>query len=219
MGPLKNNKNKHMKNIIIILIALVSFTVFSQSKYETEMEKALGLWGAEKSWEAVNLFERIATAEPEEWLPSYYASLVTVVQCFGEKDEAKLTANLDRALTFMNDAKAISKDNPEILLLDALWHTAWVAYDGVQYGMKYGAKVTQMYQEALNIAPNSPRVLLNKAEWDMGGAVFFGQPIDPYCKDVEKAIELFEDFQPEGKFYPTYGLERAQQIMESSCKK
>lgn len=208
-----------MKNIIIIFIAFFSFTGFSQSKYETGMEKALGLWGENKPWEAVNLFERIATAESEEWLPPYYASLVTIIQCFGEKDEAKLTANLDKALNFMNDAKAISKDNPEIILLDALWHTAWVAYDGAQYGMKYGAKVTQMYQEALKLAPNSPRVILNKAEWDMGGAAFFGQPIDPFCKDVEKAMELFADYKPEGKFYPTYGLERAQQIMETSCKK
>lgn len=208
-----------MKNLIIICIALVSFTGFSQSKYETGMEKALGLWGENKPWDAVNLFERIATAESEEWLPSYYASLITIIQCFGEKDETKLTANLDKALNFMNDAKAISNDNPEIILLDALWHTAWVAYDGAQYGMKYGAKVTMMYQEALKLAPDSPRVILNKAEWDIGGAAFFGQPIDPYCKDVEKAIELFANYQPEGKFYPTYGLERAQQIMESSCKK
>ena len=71
----------------------------------------------------------------------------------------------------------------------------------------------------MNLAPDNPRVILNKAEWDMGSARFFGQPLDPYCEDIQRAIELFADFNPEEKFYPTYGLERANQIMEETCKK
>lgn len=207
-----------MKNILILIIALVTGSVMGQTKYEDGMQKALDLWGENKPWEAVNLFERIATAEPNEWLPPYYASLITIVHSFGEKDRAKLTANSDKALIFLNDAKAISEENPEILILEALWHTVWVAYDGAQYGMKYSAKVSQIYVEALKLAPNSPRVILNKAEWDMGGARFFGQSMEPYCKDIQRAIELFADFEPEGKFYPSYGLERAKQILEENCK-
>jgi tetratricopeptide (TPR) repeat protein len=207
-----------MKNTIIILIALVSFTGISQSQYEQGMQKALGLWNAEKPWEAVNLFERIAKAEPDNWMPPFYASYISVVHSFGETDETKLKAQLDRALDFMNDAKSLTEDNAEIILLDALWHTVWVAYDGQTYGMKFGAKVSQMYQTALKLEPNNPRVILNKAEWDMGGAAFFGQPIEPYCKDIEKAIELFEDFAPQEKFAPTYGLERAKEVQEKSCK-
>ncbi len=207
-----------MKNLIIILIALNTFSGISQSNYDKGMQKALDLWNADKPWEAINLFERITTAEPDEWLPPYYASLIGVIHSFGEKDEVKLKAQLDKAMGFLNDAKAISKDNAEILILDALWHTAWVAYDGAKYGMLYGAKVSQMYQEALKLEPNSPRVILNKAEWDMGGARFFGQPMDPFCNDIQRAIELFVDFKPEGKFYPTYGLERAKQVLEENCK-
>jgi hypothetical protein len=119
---------------------------------------------------------------------------------------------------FLNDAKAISKDNPELHTLEALWYTVWVAYDGAKYGMIYSGKVSQLYQEALKLAPDNPRVILNKAEWDMGSARFFGQPLDPYCDDVKRAIELFADFNPEEKFYPTYGLERANQIIETNCK-
>lgn len=200
------------------MVVLISFTGVSQPRYEQEMQKALDLWNADKPWEAVNLFERIATVETNNWLPPYYASLITVIHSFGEKDMAKLTTQLDKAMKFLNDAKSISNENPEILILDALWHTVWVAFDGAQYGMKYSAKVTQIYQDALKLAPNSPRVILNKAEWDMGGARFFGQPIEPYCKNVQRAIVLFANFKPEGKFYPTYGLDRAIQILEDNCK-
>ena len=207
-----------MKYLIILLIASASMTSIGQSRYEAGMQKALDLWGAEKPWEAVNQFERIAAAEPNEWLPPYYASLIGVINGFGMKDEAKLKDQLDRSMGFLKDAKAISKDKPELLILEALWYTVWVAYDGARFGMTYSAKVSQLYQEALKIAPDNPRVILNKAEWDMGSARFFGQPLDPFCEDIKRSIELFADFDPEEKFYPTYGLERANQLTEETCK-
>jgi hypothetical protein len=98
-----------MKTIIIILISLVSFSGISQTPYQKGMQKALDLWKAEKPTEAVNLFERIAKAEPDQWLPSYYVSYLLVINSFGEKDEAKLKSQMDKAMLFMNDAKAISK--------------------------------------------------------------------------------------------------------------
>ncbi len=207
-----------MKYIIVLVITLISFSGISQTHYQTGMQEALDLWGENKPLEAVNMFERIATAEPDEWLPSYYASFIIVVHSFGEKDEAKLKAQLDRAMNFMNDAKAISKDNPEIIILDCLWHTVWVSYDGATYGMKYSAKVSMMYQQALELAPNSPRVILNKAEWDIGGAKFFGQSTDPFCKEIQRAIDLFADFKTAGEFYPTYGIKRAKKLLEVNCK-
>ena len=182
------------------------------------MQKALDLWGENKPNEAVNLFERITTAEPNEWLPPFYVSYITTIQGFGEKDAAKLKTQMDKALEFLNMAKAISKDNPELLILDALWHTVWVAYDGATYGMKYGGKVSMIYQEALRLAPDNPRVLMNNAEWNIGSAKFFGNSIEPYCNDIQRSIELFKDFKPAGEFYPKGGLERAKNMLEENCK-
>ena len=206
-----------MKTIIILLISLISFSGISQSPYQKGMQKALDLWSSEKPMEAVNLFERIAKAEADEWLPSFYVSYILVVQAFAEKDDAKLKSQMDKAMLFMNDAKAIAKDEVEIKLLDALWYTVWVAHDGAVYGMKYGGKVTGIYQEAIAMAPNNPRVILNKAEWDIGGAKFFGQPTEPFCKEIQRAIELFKDFTPEGEFYPQGGKDRAQKLIEENC--
>ena len=206
-----------MKTIIILLISLISFSGISQTPYQKGMQKALDLWEAKKPMEAVNLFERIAKAEPDEWLPSFYVSYILVVQAFAEKDDAKLKSQMDKAMLFMNDAKAIAKDEVEIKLLDALWYTVWVAHDGAVYGMKYGGKVTGIYQEAIAMAPNNPRVILNKAEWDIGGAKFFGQPTEPFCKEIQRATELFKDFTPKGEFYPQGGKERAQKLISENC--
>ena len=206
-----------MKNLLLLTFLITSIG-FSQSKYEVGMQKAFDLWQEDKVWEAANMFERITQAEQEKWLPPYYVAQINVIKSFGEKDKTKISAQLEKAQDFINLAKTYSNENPEILVLEAQWYTAWIAFDGQQYGMKYSGKVQQLYSKALEIAPNNPRVILSKAEWDMGSATFFNQPLDPYCKDIRRAIELFATFKPEGKFYPTYGEDRARMILDKNCK-
>jgi len=205
-----------MQKLAIILALLVSGVGTSQTNYEQGMQKAFELWGNNPT-EALNLFERIAKAEPDNWLPSYYAAQINILSSFGEKDKDKLTAQLSKAQNLINDATAISKDNPEILVLQALLHTAWVAYDGATFGPTLSGKIEVIYAQAEGLAPDNPRVVLNKAEWAMGGARFFGQDTTPYCKDVERALELFANFNPESPFHPKWGKNRAEQILES-CK-
>ena len=205
-----------MQKLAIILAMIVTNLIGAQSQYEKGMQKAFELWKTNPT-EASNLFERIAAAEPDNWLPAYYAAQINVLQSFGEKDKEILSAKLAKAQDLVNDAMAISKDNPEILVMQALVHTAWVAYDGATYGMSLSPKVMALYQKAFAIAPNNPRVVLNKAEWDMGGARFFGQDTTPFCKDVERALELFATFKPETPFHPNWGKERAEQVL-ANCK-
>lgn len=187
------------------------------TKYQQGMQKAFQLWGENKSWEAANLFERIAKAEPDNWLPPYYVAQINVINSFTEKDATKLKAQLDKAQNFINDASFNSKDNPEIMVLQAQWYTAWIVFDGQQYGMTYSAKASELYNKALALSPDNPRIILAKAEWDMGGAKYFGQSVEPYCKDIQRAIDLFATFKPAGEFYPVYGEERAKQIQAESC--
>ncbi len=206
-----------MQKLAIILVLFITQLLSAQTNYEKGMQKAFELWRTNPT-EASSLFERIAKAEPDNWLPSYYAAQVLITQSFGEQDKNKLTAQLAKAQNLLNDATAISKNNPELLILQALLHTAWVAYDGATYGMTLSPKVSALYAKAEQIAPNNPRVVLNKAEWAMGSARFFGQDTTPLCKDVERALELFANFKPETAFYPNWGKERAEQILES-CNK
>jgi hypothetical protein len=207
-----------MKQLIIITTLLISGILIGQTNYEKGMQKAFELWGSNQPTEASNLFERIAKAEPDNWLPAYYAAQINVINSFGERDEDKLSAKLKRAQDLINDATAISKENPEIMVLQALLHTAWVAFDGATYGMTLSGKVVELYTKAKIVAPGNPRVVYCKAEWDMGGAKYFGQDTAPFCKDIERAIELFANFKPETPFHPNWGNDRAEQILESCGK-
>ena len=206
-----------MKQLIIIVTVLVSGLIQSQTNYEKGMQKAFELWQSNPA-EASNLFERIAKAEPENWLPSYYAAQINIVNSFGLKDENILSAQLSKAQDLLNEAKAISKDNPEIMVLQALLHTAWVAYDGATYGMTLSPKVIELYARAEQLAPNNPRVVYCKAEWNMGSARYFGQDTAPFCKDLEKALEFFDNFKPETPFHPKWGKERVTMLLESCGK-
>lgn len=219
-----------MKNVFIyIIIAFVGSIVNAQetnisedkaelSKYQQGMKKAFSLWEEEKSNEAAIIFERISAAEPENWLPPFYVSQINIFASFSEKDQTQVKLQLDKALQFLNEAKTRSKENAEILVLEAQYYTAWIVQDGMQYGMKYSPKVVALYQKASIIASDNPHVLLGKIEWEMGSAKYFGKPTDVYCSELKRAVALFDTFKPEGEFYPTGGKEYAEKVVFENCK-
>lgn len=190
----------------------------ASSKYDIGMMQAFKLWGEEKSWDAANMFERISKAEPTDWLPLYYVAEINIINSFGERDKTKLSSQLEKAQDYINQAKTISPDNPELMVLQALLYTAWIVYDGKEYGMLYSPKATELYKKALALDPENPRMIMANAEWNIGSAKYFGQPIEPYCKDIERAIKLSADYKPKGKFYPKFLAERAKQVLKANCE-
>jgi hypothetical protein len=208
-----------MKNSIIVLALLFTTLFFAQDQYTQGMQKAFSLWGEGKSTEAANMFERISTVEQDNWLPYYYVAQINTIASFGEKDEKVLKQQLDKAQEFIDIAKAISPNNPEIMVQQAMTHTAWIAFDGATYGMTLSGKVAALYAKAEQLAPKNPRVVFSKAEWDMGSARYFGQDITPYCADVERSLELFANFKPKSAFHPNWGADRAEATLENCGKK
>ena len=206
-----------MKHLILLSVMLVSLITNSQSNYEKGMENAFALWQDNNITEAEQLFERIAAAEPDQWLPNYYVAQINSLKSWGEQDESVLKANLDKAQAYLNTAEGISPNNADIMVLQAQIYTNWVAFDGMTYGMKYSAKITELYNKAYALAPENPMVVLGKAEWGMGSAKYFGQDTAPFCKDISQALELFANFKPETPFHPNWGKAHAQEVLVS-CK-
>ncbi len=207
-----------MKNLVTVTLFLIATVTFGQDQYTKGMQKAFQLWGEGKAVEASNTFERIASVELDNWLPNYYVAQINTILSFNEKDKTKLTQQLGKAQEFIDVAKAISPDNPEVLVQQAMIHTAWIAFDGATYGMSLSGKVMALYAQALQLDPENPRVVFSKAEWDMGSAAYFGQDTAPYCKDVERSIELFVNFKPESDFHPNWGKDRAEATLANCAK-
>lgn len=207
-----------MKKVITIAIFLMSTIAFAQDQYTKGMQKAFQLWEDGKTADASNMFERISSAEMDNWLPYYYVSLINTLSSFGEKDKEKLAQQLEKAQEFIDIAKSISPDNADIMVQQALVHTAWIASDGATYGMTLSGKVVAIYTKAEQLEPDNPRVILSKAEWNIGSAQYFGQDVTPFCKDVERSLELFANFKPESEFHPQGGEDRAEAILKNCGK-
>jgi hypothetical protein len=207
-----------MKNTITALVLLIATIVGAQGKFEDGMTKAFELWKQGKNDEASAMFERIASAEKSSWLPNYYVALVNTTTAFGTKDKEKISALLAKAQDALDTEMAKDQSNPELLVMQAMIHTAWIAFDPMTNGMKLSGKVMEIYTKAQVIAPENPRVVFEKAEFEIHGAKYFGSDTKPMCAQIDRAIELFAKFKPESPFHPKWGLDRALEA-QKECKK
>lgn len=200
-----------MKTLTITILSLICLTLHAQN-----LEKAI-LKGKDLMTEdlekATPLFERIAQAEPDEWLPAYYAALSHYNLSWLEDQQEKSFSHLREAQKYYEAAISLAPENPEIQLLQALIYTAYVAQKPSVYGMKYSAKVSAIYKTLSENAPNNPRVVFNHTEWKMGAARYYGKNTTVYCDEVDRAVELFRAEENQG-VDPSWGLQRALMIQE-----
>lgn len=208
-----------MKKLLLVFAILVTGFTQAQSQYEKGMAQAFALWKDGKPAEASAMFERIASAEKNNWLPNYYVAFVNTITSFETKDKEKVNALLNKAQSAIDTEMAKDPNNAELLVLQALTYTAWIAFDPMTNGMKLSSKVMELYGKAGAIAPENPRVVYGKAEFEIGGAKFFGTDIKPMCAQIDKSIDLFAKFKPETPFHPNWGLDRALEIQKECNQK
>ena len=206
-----------MTKLITIIAMFVASIVSAQTQFDQGMQKALKTWKEGNSKEALVQFEKIASVEKTNWLPNYYIAFINTTQAFGEKDKAKIETLLNAAQKAQDVCNELAQDNPEVLVMQAMIHTAWIVYDPMTNGQKLSGDVMYILNKAYKIAPENPRVVFQKASFEIGMAQYFGQDTKPMCAQIEKSIELFATFKPETAFHPSWGLDRAQAELKK-CK-
>lgn len=206
-----------MEKVLIILALVVTALTTAQSSYEQNMQKAFDLWSEGKTEEASALFERIASVEDGNWLPGYYVALVNTTTAFETSDHAKVENLISKAQKTLDLLKPKHKDNAELLVMQAMVYTAQIAQDPMTNGQRLSGPVMELYGKASALAPNNPRVVLGKAQFEMGSAQFFGTETKSICEAIEQSIQLFDTFKPESPFHPQWGKEQAENALKS-CK-
>jgi hypothetical protein len=206
-----------MKKIITTIALFVAVISSAQTQFEQGMGKAFGLWKEGKNTEASAMFERIASAEKNSWLPNYYVALVNTTTAFSEKDKSKVDLLLTKAQDALDVEFIKDQNNSELYVLQALLYTAWVVQDPMTNAQKYSGKIMEDYAKAKAIDPNNPRAVFGEADYQLGGAKWTGVDTKPLCVQVDKAVELFATFKPETPFSPKWGLERALEA-QKNCK-
>ena len=207
-----------MKKLITLFVLIASLAATAQGKFEEGMGKAFELWKQGKNEEASAMFERIASAEKNSWLPNYYVALINTISAFQTTDKDKVGALLTKAQTALDTEMDKDQVNAELLVMQAMIHIAYIASDPMTYGMTLSGKVMELYTQAQVIAPENPRVIFGKAEFEIGGARYFGTDTKLMYAQIDKAIALFAKFKPASEFHPKWGLDRALEA-QKECKK
>lgn len=208
--------------IITIVLAGIFIPSQAQSKYEAEMEKALTKFGEAKTADdmekSAQHFDRIAKVETEKWLPLYYSMFIRTLNAFSlDKDKAlKQVDELEGLYSNLELMNGIDKS--EVLTLRGLFRTVKVAKDPMTYGMSLSGAIIKDYDDAMKLNPNNPRAMYLLAQYNMGGAEFWGKDPKDYCPQIEKAKTLFGTEKKKG-FEPKWGEQQVDEILDSTCKK
>ncbi len=203
---------------IITTFALFICSFLSAQQFEASMGQAMKLWGEGKNTAAAALFERIAAAEKNSYLPNYYVALVNTSAAFATKDKQQINDLLTKAQAALDIEMAKDQKNSELYCLQALIHTAWIVADPMTNGMKLSGKTMETYEIALKLDPNNPRAVFGKADFAINGAKWTGADTKPLCKEVERSITLFENEKTTAPFAPKWGIDRAKQAL-TNCSK
>lgn len=207
--------------ILFMTILLSSWFVNAQTKYETEMTKALTSFKEAKSADdmekAAQHFDRIAKVETQNWLPLYYSIFIRTLNAFSQ-EKSKAIKTVDELETKYLILDELAPGNSEVLTLRGLFRTVKVAKDPETYAMPLSGAIIKDYDDALKIDAKNPRALYLMAQYNMGGAEFWGKNPKEYCPQIERAKALFETENKEN-FEPGWGEQQVDEILNSTCKK
>jgi hypothetical protein len=209
-----------MKRILLVVSILsVFFTkTFAQNPaYISAMENAIGLLSEfeniENNKQAVSQLERIAAAEPKEWLPNYWAAYGLANLSYAETDADKKDIILDKADKFLAAAEKLQPKNDEIEVMKAYLASARMTVAPQDRWQKYGGMVAKSLQNAIKLNPENPRAKLLEAQGiyytpeAFGGGKKKSQPI------FEEALNKFSKFKPASSIAPNWGERAAQWLL------
>lgn len=207
--------------ILFMTILLSSWFVNAQTQYETEMTKALTsikeAQSADDMEKAAQHFDRIAKVETQNWLPLYYSIFIRTLNAFSQ-EKSKAIKTVDELETKYLILDELAPGNSEVLTLRGLFRTVKVAKDPETYAMPLSGAIIKDYDDALKIDAKNPRALYLMAQYNMGGAEFWGKNPKEYCPQIERAKALFEVENKEN-FEPGWGEQQVDEILNSTCKK
>lgn len=214
-----------MKTLALSIAALVfCYLGFGQqNQYETRMMESINSIkttnSIEEFQELANQFERIAGAEADKWLPSYYASYCHVMMSFRTREGDQIDQLLDIAQEYLNKAMKIAPAESELLVLQAMLHQGRISVDFMNRGMKYAAKAQEMLEKAKAHNPENPRIYYLMGENIYNTPPFAGGGPEKALPYLKEAKTKFDTFQSESALHPNWGRENNERLLERAEEK
>lgn len=215
-----------MKKIFVFTAAIIMSvaTVFAQSeKYTAAMKDNIAAIGPAFQNPAellalANKFERIATAEKNQWLAFYYAAYCQVNYAFMQQDKSKTDAIADKATELIRQADVLMPNNSEISCIKSMIASCHLLVDPMNRYMEYGPESQKNLEAAIEQDPTNPRPEMLIGQATKYTPEQFGGGCKAALEKLEAAAKKFDAFKPASDLHPNWGKEYNQQLIDE-CKK
>lgn len=207
-----------MKTIITtaVLLFAIASAAFPSNYEETMKAKIQKMYEVKNAGELSNLanqFQRIANAEPEKWLPNYYAAYSLVRSTFfDDMKNDNIHQQLDLAQTEIDKAKKKAPKESEIYALQAFVYQLRIT--DMSKGYKYSKLAGEAIGTAERLNPENPRVYYLRGSNTFHTPKMFGGGAANAKPDLEKAAGMFEAQKPESEIAPSWGAEHNKQLLQ-----
>ena len=164
-----------------------------------------------------NNFERIATAEKNQWLAYYYAALCQVNYTYMEKDKTKIDAIADKATELINKADALQPNNSEISCIKSMIASSHMMVDPMTRFMEYGPESQSYIDAAMQQDPSNPRPEylqgqgLKYTPEQFGGGCATAKPV------LQASLDKYNKFVKASDIHPNWGKQRVEMLI-GECK-
>jgi hypothetical protein len=207
-----------MKKLLsIIAILSLSLTVWAKdyNKAMTEaIDKMYQARTSQEYLEVANVFDRIGSAEQDEWLPYYYSAFCYTMLSTNTKEAGLIDEFLDKADEYLATAEQRKGDKVEVLAMKGFTAMLRISVDPATRGQEYSMKSIGFLQQAMQIDNKNPRVVLMLGQMQYGTAQFFGSGTSEACEMFNTALELFitEESQDLG-LNPSWGKSQVESML------
>ncbi len=213
-----------------LLLALISTaaisTVFSQQndRYAAAMEELIveidAIDNDANLQELSNRMQRIAGAEPGEWLPNYYLSYIAMQRAMKAMQENRtedLQAHLQAAETHLNAASEIVGENSEIACLQGYVYMGNIWVDQMTNGPIFSPQAHAAFQKAIALDATNPRPHMLSGMLTLFTPTFFGGGAENAMPALEAAAALFEEESTTDRnTLPTWGAASNNWMLEKA---
>lgn len=205
----------------ILLIAtgiLLAFNTFAQKgNYEAAISQNLESMRSAKTMEehqqVVNKFERIAAAEPKEWLPAYYATLTYINMSDDEQDGDKKDQLLDKAQHHLDKALTLAPKESELHVLQGYVHLMRISVSPMVRGMKYSGLAIENFEKAKALNPDNPRVYFMLGTTKFNTPAMFGGGPDAAKPYLTTAKQKYTLAKPASTIAPNWGQKSTEALL------
>lgn len=197
---------------IALFLFISSSLVLAQAAWEApllaQLERINAAQNDEIFAEVAPAIERIALANPDAWLPNYYAAHVSLlVHWTTGKNECE--ACVDKADAFLLKAEA-ADNNSEVLTMRARYYQAMLGLKPMR-APYYGPKASSILEQAQKLDPNNPR-----SAFVMGQNLYFTpkmfgggeEAARPYFEQAGKLFDAEQLDESRSKLLPNWGSDQ-----------